>query len=398
MEKGYVFDDKPFIYHDKYSGCKVTRLTDYMGHSNHLYFTDPCWANDGRSFVFTSDRGNHSNLFRYDLDTYTVTQLTDLKGKSIENERVFDHRPAGAYSIVNQKHYYWWQNALYELDIDTCEERVVYQAPPDKVLGIHGITSADGRYVCNMMRDKIDPTEPALEYPYSYFPHLFPGKPLTQVIRVEIATGHMEVIHEDRRFMTHVNLSPTNPDILTFCHEGPWHLVEQRIWGLNIQTGETWKIRPQDDGQFAIGHEYWLSDGEHIGYHGRRRDGQGDHVFGYCKWDNSDAVEVRFPFHSWHFASNDYQLIVGDGTGVSQTAKQPFIQLFKWDGEDYIGPKILAIHRSTFNGQQAHCHPRFTPDGKHILYTSDVTGYANIYIVKIEDFETLPDLNADVVV
>lgn len=398
MYKGYVFEDEPFTYRDKYSGCKVTRLTDHMGHSNHLYFTDPCWFNDGRSFVFTSDRGNHSNLFRYDLDTLKVTQLTELTGKSIENERVFDHRPAGAYSTANQKHYYWWQNILFELDVDTYEERVVYQAPPDKVLGIHGITSADGRYVCNMMRDKIENGDPALEYPYSYFPTLYPGKPFTQIIRVEIATGKMDVIHEDYRFMTHVNLSPSQPELLTFCHEGPWHQVEQRIWGLNIQTGEVWKIRPQDDGQFAIGHEYWFTDGEHIGYHGRPRDGQGEHVFGYCKWDNSNAVETRFPFHSWHFASNDYQLIVGDGTGVSQTPRQPFIQLFQWDGEDYTGPKIVAIHRSTFNGQHAHCHPRFTPDGKHILYTSDVTGYSNIYLVELDDFDNLPDLDDDVVI
>ena len=217
-------------------------------------------------------------MFRYDLDTFD-TQLTDLTGNSIENERVFDHRPAGAYSTANQKHYYGGKTDSMSSMLSAM--KVVYQAPPDKVLGIHGITSADGRYICNMIRDKIDPTEPALEYPYSYFPPLFEGKPLTQIIRVEVATGKMDVIHEDRRFMTHVNLSPTLPDILTFCHEGPWHLVEQRIWGLNINTGESWEIRPQDDGEFAIGHEYWFADGEHIGYHGRPRDGQGEHVFGY---------------------------------------------------------------------------------------------------------------------
>lgn len=398
MVKGTVFNDEPFTYRDKYSGCLVTRLTNYMGHSSHLYFTDPCWFNDGRSFVFTSDRGGHSNLFRYDLDTYKVTQLTDLKGDSIENERVFDHRPAGAYSAVNQKHYYWWQNTLYELDVDSCEERVVYQAPPDKVLGIHGITSADGRYVCNMMRDKVAEPESTVQYPYSHFPLLYPAQPLTQLIRVEVATGKMEVMHEDRRFMTHVNLSPTQPELLTFCHEGPWDKVEQRIWGLNIQTGKTWKIRPQDNDEFAVGHEYWFADGVHIGYHGRQRDGQGEHVFGTLKWDNTEHVEVQFPFHSWHFASRDYQLIVGDGTRISHNPNQPFIQLFKWDSERYLGPKIVAIHRSTFNGQHAHCHPRFTPDGKHILYTSDLTGYSNMYLVKLKDFEELPDLDSNVVV
>ena len=267
--------------------------------------------------------------------------------------------------------------------------------PPDKVLGIHGITSADGRYVCNMMREKIE-EESAIEYPYSYFSQLFPGKPLTQIIRVEIATGKMEVIHEDRRFMTHVNFSPTHPDLLTFCHEGPWDKVEQRIWGLNIQTGDTWKIRPQDDGEFAIGHEYWFADGEHIGYHGRPRSSHGEHVFGYLKWDNSNHTEVRFPFHSWHFASDDFKLIVGDGTHSYQGAKQPFIQLFQWNNEQYEGPKILAMHRATFNGQAAHPHPRFTPAGKHILYTSDLTGYANMYLAELKDFADLPSLNDEV--
>ena len=25
-----------------------------------------------------------------------------------------------------------------------------------------------------------------------------------------------------------------------------WNLIDQCIWGLNIQTGETWKVRPQE--------------------------------------------------------------------------------------------------------------------------------------------------------
>ncbi len=398
MPKGQIFDDQPFQYKDKYSDCIITKLTDYFGHSNHLYFTDPCWFNDGQSLVFTSDRGNQSNLFRYDLNTNRVMQLTDLQGESIENERVFDHRPAGAYSKVNGKHYYWWQNALYELNVDTCQERLIYQAPPDKVLGIHAITSADGKYICNAMRQHYPDPEPEIDYPYSRFPRLFPLKPLTQIIRVEVATGKMEVIHEDQRFITHVNLSPTQPDILTFCHEGPWDKVEQRIWGVNIQTGESWKICPQDDGRFALGHEYWFNDGEHVGYHGRPRNGEGDHVFGYLKWDNSNHREVRFPFHSTHFHSLDQNLIVGDGTPAGRGANQPFIQLFKWDGMQYIGPKILAVHRCTFNHQHSHCHPRFSPDGKKVLYTSDLTGYANMYMVEFESFEALPDLTSETVV
>lgn len=392
MPKGSVFTDEPMTYLDPYSGCRIRRLTNYTGHSNHLYFTDPCFLDDGASFVFTSDRDGHSNLFRYDLEDGTATQLTDLEGHSIENERVFDDRPAGAYSIANGKHYYWWQNGLYELDVHTLDERLVWRAPADKVVGIHGATTADGRFVCTMLRERVEPVEPRLEYPYSYFPDLLEARPLTQVIRVEVATGVMDVLHEDARFMTHVNVSPTRPNLLTFCHEGHWQQVEQRIWGLDIDTGAVWKIRPQDDGELVIGHEYWFADGEHVGYHGRPRHGEGDHVFGYRRFDNTDAVETRFPFHSWHFASNDHRLIVGDGTAALQSPKEPFIQLFRWDGTDYVGPKVVAAHHDTFNGQLVHCHPRFTPDGRHVLYTSDATGYANMYLAELKPFDELPDL------
>ena len=397
MPIGQTFYDPPITYADPVSGRPIRRLTYHRGHSNHPYFTDPCWFNGGRSFVFVSDREGRSNLFRYDLDDGKITQLTDLSGDNIENERVFDHRPQGAYSDANGRDYYWWQNVLYELDLDTLVQRTVYEAPLDQVLGIHAITSADGRYICNAMRPFVESAAPTLEYPYFKFPELFPAQPLTQIIRVEVATGAMTVIHEDRRFITHVNLSPTRPDLLTFCHEGPWDKVQQRIWGLNIESGDCWKIRPQDDGQFSIGHEYWFADGERIGYHGRPRPGAGaEHMFGHCRWDNSDPVEVRFPFHSVHFASLGADLIVGDGTAAStfsaQGAAQPYIQLFRWDGTQYTGPKILALHRCTFNHQHSHCHPRFTPDGESVLYVSDATGYANMYLVPVGDFDDLPDL------
>jgi oligogalacturonide lyase len=88
-------------------------------------------------------------------------------------------------------------------------------------------------------------------------------------------------------------------------------------------------------------------------------------------------------------------MMVGDGNSIGSPNAKPFIQLFKWDGEQYIGPKILSYHRSTFNDQHAHCHPRFTPDGKSILYSSDLTSYANMYLAKIGDFDTLPDLTKD---
>jgi len=98
MAKGDTFSDPVFRYKDSLCGREIIRLTDYLGHSNHLYFTEPCWCNSNRSFVFTSDRNNQSNLFRYDLNTHAITQLTELEGTD---------RPTGCFSSANNRHYYW---------------------------------------------------------------------------------------------------------------------------------------------------------------------------------------------------------------------------------------------------------------------------------------------------
>ena len=138
MGKGRVYHDKPFQYEDPYSGREVVRLTDYRGHSNHFYFTDPCWFNRSRSLLFTSDREGQGNLFRYDLDTYTITQVTDLKG---------DGRPRGCISPVNNANYYWWEGRLIELNLTTLAERVIWEVPPGFSPDNRANPTADGKYV-----------------------------------------------------------------------------------------------------------------------------------------------------------------------------------------------------------------------------------------------------------
>jgi oligogalacturonide lyase len=377
---------------DPESGREIVRLTDYLGHSNHLYFTDPCWIVDNESMVFTSDRENQSNLFRYDLDDNVITQLSDLEGGG---------RPSGCFSKVNGAHYFWWHGELIELDVETLEERVIAREPEGMSAGGRASPTADGRYICTRVMERPGQEAPQISYSYSRFHEFFHAEPFTQIVRVEVATGEIKVIHEDHCYIGHINTSPVLSEIMTFCHEGPWHLVDQRIWGLNIQTGEVWKIRDQEGQNVAVGHEYWFADGKRIGYHGRSREGAGgadgdSHIFGWIYWDNSEHLEVNFPFHSSHFHSLDETMIVGDGTPAfvfsSDSEARPYIQLFKWDGERYVGPRILAYHRSTFNNQHAHPHPRFTPDGKAVLYSSDLTSYSNIYLADIGDFESLPPL------
>jgi len=59
-------------------------------------------------------------------------------------------------------------------------------------------------------------------------------------------------------------------------------------------------------------------------------------------------------------------------------------------------PELLGV--SAHVQQPARALPRtkrakrFTLDGKAVLYTSDLTGYSNMYLVEVGEFDELPDL------
>ena len=103
------------IYEDSVSGATVHQLTGYKGHSNHFYFTYPCWYDDGRKIVFTSDRENRTNLFGVDLVSGEITQLTDYAA----GERV------GSLSKnpVREEIYFNVNDTLTALDLKTLETR-----------------------------------------------------------------------------------------------------------------------------------------------------------------------------------------------------------------------------------------------------------------------------------
>lgn len=67
-----------YCYTDPDTGVQVTRLTGWRANSNHLYFTNNCFYENGKKIVFESDRENAHNLFSMDLETGIIDQLTDF--------------------------------------------------------------------------------------------------------------------------------------------------------------------------------------------------------------------------------------------------------------------------------------------------------------------------------
>ncbi len=367
---------------DSKTGVAVRQLTNYKGHSHHFYFTNPGWYDQEQKLLFSSDRNNRTNLFSIDLKEYSIKQLTDLEPVPIPREVSFF---GACKNPVKEEVFFWHDLQLISLDLNSFYQAAIFEL--DSGWNIAGTScSPDGKFLYfGIWEDLSHLFDMDLKRGYIGFEETWEAKPYSKIIRVATDGSESEVLFEEKYWIGHVNTSPTRNDLITFCHEGPWIKVDNRIWCMNVDTKEVWKIRPRTEEGEKVGHEYWFADGETIGFHGTSPDGSA--FLGHIRYDNTEHMEVEFSAYTGHIFSNDENLIVGDGEGV--------IKLWKWNGTSYDGPRILTEHKSSMQTQHSHPHPRFNKAGNQVIYTSDITGYCNVYLVDLPEFETLPYLTDD---
>ncbi|MFV1965197.1 MAG: oligogalacturonate lyase family protein [Pirellulaceae bacterium] len=363
-------------YKDRETGVEVVQLTNYEGDSHHFYFTNPGWYDDGRKLLFSSHRNKRTNLHGIDLTTGEIEQLTDLEPVPLPREVEFFR---ACKNPVREEAYFWHDLSLLAVDLVSKRVRHLHELEPGWCISMSNCSSDGNRVYFGTWEDLSDRIRTDLLRGYVGFKETFEARPQSKILEVAVDTGESRVVFEEKYWIGHVNTSPRQPNLLTFCHEGPWNLVDHRVWGLDVETGRVWKIRPTS-GEETVGHEYWYSDGRRIGYHGR--DAKGKPMIGRIRFDNEDRHETSLSGRTGHIFSHDERLIVGDGGGV--------IRLWQYDGREYSLPRVLCRHDSTMRIQQAHPHPRFSPDGKYVIFTSDCSGHCNVYKVNITEFERLP--------
>ncbi len=364
-------------YTDCDTGAEVTRLTGWRANSNHLYFTNNSFYNGGRSIIFESDRGNAVNLFSLDLVSGEIEQMTDLPPQPYPK----DYNLHEAFvDSVNAVCCFFAGETLYNLNIKTKTCTPIYRLPQGYFHHISSIT-ADGKYVLTSIYEDTTPRTNGDRT----LKTIMESKPLSRVLRIPVGGGVPEVVWEEQTFVAHVNASPVDPDLYTFCHEGPWSQVDHRLWLGRISTGEVMKLHPCEEKE-NIGHEYWYANGQWIGYHGSKN---GKKQLGRISTDGKTDLAYAFPFHTGHIYSQNEHLIVGDGTAAGK-----YIRLWRLTEEGYEQPRALCAHNCSFKRQRAHVHPAMTPDGKSVLYTSDETGYEQVYLVRLpENITDLPMLD-----
>ena len=369
-------NSEKYTYRDNETGAEVTRLTSFRSNSNHLYFTNNSFYDGGKRIVFASERGNAHNLFSMELESGEIEQLTNFPAPPNLGRYELHMSyvsPSGTACV------FFIGKELMKIDLATKEISTIYRIPDGFRNHIVSI-GADGKYAYTSVYEDAPERRQGNSLTDFYLSY-----PLSKIEEIALDGSGYKTVFEENKFIAHVNASPTDKNKLTFCHEGGWDIVDHRLWTLDLESGCTAKLHPCDKGE-CIGHEYWFADGKRIGYHGKIN---GKAQLGAVNFDNTNDRSYAFPFNTGHIFSHDEGLIIGDGD-----MRGRYLRLWQLSKDGYEQPRAICLHGSSFKTQEAHVHPVLTPDGKHVLYTSDISGHNQLYLVTLpEDLSTLPLLS-----
>lgn len=364
---------------DRISGVPVQRLTRACGHSHVLYFNRSGWTRDRRYLIHASERGGSNDLWACDLADFRLLRLTALgpDGGSTGGHNLTVLNPA-ADEVA-----FWRNRALTVQELGTGKTREIFRAESD----VHELAwTADGEWIVTCVsRGRLKSGGVSTEERLLWLK----SPPLSQVIAVHARSGVQRVLHEEPWLISHVCASPTRPDLLIFCHEGPWLEVKQRIWGLRLSGGVPWPVVPRDP-EWGVGHEFWLPDGVTVGYHARHAADPWRHAAGFGDTD-SGAVwqrELLVPTH--HAIAVNRDFVVIDGT----RSTGEYLMLVPRDGDRWGQPRVICSHGSSRHSQRSHVHARLSDDGRQVVFNSDWRSYADVHLVdlpaRMEDLPLWP--------
>jgi oligogalacturonide lyase len=361
----FAAEHKTFIAAE--SGLEIVQLTSDAADDSHLYFTSNGFLPGRNALVFASRRAGAWNLYLMDLASFEFTQLTDSRRISAQ----------GAV-VSEQEVFYVDGREVRATDFNTLESRKVVDLPAGYGVGSALSITHDGKTLAFSVVENIK-LETKTGVLYSDMDEKFEKRPWSAVMVGKAdGTGWHEVARQ-KKWISHVLISPTDPNLILYCHEGRWDKVEQRLW--LVQADDTGKrmLRPEEAPELRIGHEFWFNDGVRVGYQSSwprqaKRIGVADAITGQF-----DEYILDYTDGHLH-AAQDMPFVIGDGTET-----EPFINLYRRQANGRYAGERLWRHGGSFAQQYWHPHPRISPDEQSVIFTSNAGGNGNVYLIRLGD-------------
>jgi oligogalacturonide lyase len=201
---------------------------------------------------------------------------------------------------------------------------------------------------------------------------------------INIKTGEVKIFYRSTDWLNHVQFSPTDPTLLMFCHEGPWHKVD-RIWNIRTDGSNLTLIHKRTMDMEIAGHEFWNPDGKIVWFDLQTPKGKEFWLAGVVL-KTGKKIRYKVPRDQWsvHYnVSPDGKLFSGDGGGpdsVAAPGNGQWIYLFRPKHGALKAEKLVDLSKHDYKLEP---NATFTPDEKWLVFRSNISGATQVYAVKI---------------
>jgi oligogalacturonide lyase len=381
LPKAAAVNDPPREWVDAATGHRVIRLSDEPG-SASLYFHQNAYTEKGDRLVFSTPGG----LSTLDLKTRRTFPLVSGRVSQVVVGR------------KSRRVFYFKDDTIYATHLDTRETRAIVKRA--ELRSGSGLTvNADETLLGGSYTEGGAPSpspspapSPSASAETGATPAAIESRlearwaqrlPMA-LYTVKIATGEVKTFHHSTDWLNHVQFSPSDPGLLMFCHEGPWHKVD-RIWTIRIDDTGLRKIHTRTMDMEIAGHEFWSTDGRTIWYDLQTPKGEQFWLAGLVL-PTGQTVRYKVERDQWsvHFnVSPDGKLFAGDGGGPAMVARAQdgqWIYLFRPENGLLRWERLVNLARHDYRLEP---NVTFTPDGEWIVFRSNMHGPTHVYAVEV---------------
>lgn len=385
--------EPPTEWIDPDTGHRVIRISREPG-SHSLYFHQNGFTPDGQQLVFSTPSG----ISMFNFQTRKLEKILDGRVRLI------------MVGLKNGCVYYTSNRVVFALDPLTRTNRELLRLPPGAVVST---VNADETLLAgtiteqtNIARDISFGDSNLTNYAQrgrgsraANIEARFNQRLPMELFFYNIQTGQWTKCNRGRHWFNHLQFSPTDPNLLLFCHEGPWHRVD-RIWTIRSDGTGLTQIHRRFMTMEIAGHEFWSADGQTIWYDLQTPRGEVFWLAG-CNVYTGERTWYNLQRNEWsvHYnISRDGKFFAGDGGSEGNVARArdgKWIYLFRPElvpnrmdiaQTNLVTPGILRAERLVNMSKHDYAlepNVNFSPDGKWIVFRANFHGPAHVYAVEV---------------
>jgi oligogalacturonide lyase len=301
--------------------------------------------------------------------------------------------------------YYVVGETAYVADLDTRAVRAIKTDPRLRSGSGFGLNADEtvlaGSYVEDGGQPDTSPAAPASPASAAGNPLLIPEaqeaslearwlarRPMA-LYTLNVKSGEITTIYRSTDWLNHVQMSPTDPTLIMYCHEGPWHKVD-RIWTIRTDGSHRQLMHARTMEMEIAGHEFFSADGRTVWYDLQTPKSK---VFWLAGMEIATGQTTRYPVEreqwSVHFnQSPDGTMFAGDGGGPNSVAAPgngQWIYLFRPTNGKLSVERLVDLSKHNYRLEP---NVTFTPDGKRIVFRSNMHGDTHVYAVDVAKGES----------